>query len=76
MAPPQWKKLVASGGVLRDDGKIWCPSEQYKQADTDANFNVPDLTTREQFEAVKDYLRPVMVSPVHCRNVLLDGPTF
>ncbi|WP_116127695.1 glycoside hydrolase family 28 protein [Lewinella sp. IMCC34183] len=76
MPPPRWNKLVKSGGVLRDDGKIWYPSEEYKRADTGANFNVPDLTTREQFEEVKDYLRPVMVSLVNCRNVLLDGPTF
>ena len=76
MPPPQWKKLVASGGALRDDGKIWYPSEEYKRADNAGNFNVPDLTTREEFQRVKDYLRPVMVSLVNCKGVLLDGPTF
>ncbi|MGB3798994.1 MAG: glycoside hydrolase family 28 protein [Lewinella sp.] len=76
MAPPQWEKLVKSGGALRDDGKIWYPSEEYKQADSDVNFNVPNLTTREEFEQVKDYLRPVMVSFINCKNVLFDGPTF
>ena len=76
MPPPQWDKLVKSGGALRDDGKIWYPSEEYKRADNNTNFNVPDLQTREEFAAVKDYLRPVMVSLVRCKNVLLDGPTF
>ena len=76
MAPPQWSKLVASGGVLSDDGRIWYPSEQYKQADAPGNFNVPDLSGKEQFEQVKDFLRPVMVSLVRCKKVLLDGPTF
>lgn len=76
MAPGSWNKLVKSGGVLSDDGRIWYPSEQYKKGDTTGNFNVPDLSRREQFEAVKDYLRPVMVSLVKCKKVLLDGPTF
>ena len=76
MPPPQWNKLVESGGALRDDGKIWYPSEEYKRADNNTNFNVPDLQTKEEFAAVKDYLRPVMVSLVRCKNVLLDGPTF
>ncbi len=76
MAPGSWKKLVNSGGVLSDDGRIWYPSEEYKKGDTAGNFNVPDLSTKEQFESIKDYLRPVMVSLVKCKKVLLDGPTF
>jgi polygalacturonase len=76
MAPPKWEDLVASGGVLSDDHRIWYPSEQYKRGDSDGNFNVPNLSRREQFEQVKDYLRPVMVSLVGCKRVLFDGPTF
>ncbi len=76
MAPSAWKRLVKSGGVLSDDGKIWYPSEQYKKGDSPGNFNVPSLSRKAQFEAVKDYLRPVMVSLVKCKKVLLDGPTF
>ena len=73
----QWKTLVKSGGVLSDAGDMWYPSEKAKKGDTPgSNFNVPKLTTKEQFEAVKDYLRPVMVSLVGCKKVLLDGPTF
>ena len=40
------------------------------------NFNVPPFTTKEEFEAVKEFLRPVMVSFINCKKVLLDGPTF
>lgn len=76
MAPWNWEKLVESGGVLSDDGSIWYPSEKSKRGDSPGNFNVPDLTRKEQFEAIKDYLRPVMVSLVSCKKVLLDGPTF
>ena len=77
MTAAQWKSLLASGGVLRDDGQVWYPSEKSKKGDTNNNFNVPTHFTRmEQFEAVKDFMRPVMVSLISCKKVLLDGPTF
>lgn len=73
----QWKKLVASGGVLNEAGNTWYPSEKARKgAQLTANFNVPDLKTKEELETIKDFLRPVMVSLVKCKNVLLDGPTF
>jgi polygalacturonase len=71
-----WKNMVNSGGVLSDDGKIWYPSEKSKRGDSRDNFNVPDFDDPQQFEAVKDFLRPVMVSLINCKKVLLDGPTF
>jgi polygalacturonase len=76
MTASQWKKLVNSGGVLSDDGKKWYPSESSKRGDAPGNFNVPNQETKEEFEQIKDYLRPVMVSLVNCKKVLLDGPTF
>ncbi|MHA6249324.1 glycoside hydrolase family 28 protein [Pontibacter sp. CAU 1760] len=76
MTDAQWKTLVQSGGVLSDDSKVWYPSESSKQGDTAGNFNVPDFDRKEQFESVKDFMRPVMVSLINCRKVLLDGPTF
>lgn len=73
----QWQKLVASGGVLNDRKNEWYPSEQFRQAALHADMNVPThLRTKEEFEAIKDFLRPVMVSLVHCKRVLIDGPTF
>jgi polygalacturonase len=72
-----WKKLVASGGVLNESRNTWYPSEKsLAGAKATENFNVPDMKTRSSFESVKDFLRPVMVSLVSCKNVLLDGPTF
>lgn len=78
MTDAQWKNLLKSGGVLSDDGKMWYPSENAKKGDTPgSNFNVPThLKTKEQYEAVRDYLRPVMVSLIECKKVMLDGPTF
>ncbi|MBC3541168.1 glycoside hydrolase family 28 protein [Rufibacter sediminis] len=72
----QWKELTKTG-VLNAKGDMWYPTQKALKGDTQgSNFNVPDLQTKEQFEAVKDYLRPVMLSLVNCKTVLLDGPTF
>lgn len=73
----QWKKLVASGGVLNDKKNEWYPSEQFKKASENANMNVPaNLETKEDFEAIRDFLRPVMVSIQNSKRVMFDGPKF
>jgi len=73
----QWKELVRSGGVVDDDGKQWFPSEAYKKAQEMSDMNVPkDLKTIEEFKPIRDFLRPVMVSLVNCKKILIDGPVF
>jgi polygalacturonase len=73
----QWKELVASGGAVNEKGDEWYPSEQFKKAQESANMNVPSgLTTKEEYEAIRDFLRPVMVSIQNSKRVLFDGPTF
>lgn len=73
----QWKKLVASGGVVSENGKTWYPSSQFREGEKIAEMNVPrQLKTKEEFEKIRDFLRPVMVSLVSCNKVLIDGPTF
>jgi polygalacturonase len=77
LAETEWKKFVASGGVVSADGKTWYPSESYKKGfESSSSFNVPDKINKSELESVKDFLRPVMVSIVGCDKVLLDGPTF
>lgn len=76
MTAGQWKNLLNSGGVVNKKGDIWYPTENSMRGDSRDNFNVPDFTSREEFEQVKDFLRPVMVSIVNSQRVLLDGPTF
>jgi polygalacturonase len=76
MTDTQWKALLSRGGVLSDDGKVWYPSEKSKNGDRVKNFNVPSFDTMEEYEAVKDFLRPVMISIVESKTILLDGPTF
>ncbi len=73
----QWKKLVASGGLVSENGKTWYPSQQFRDGEKVAEMNVPrSLKTKAEFEKIKDFLRPVMVSLISCRKVLIDGPTF
>jgi len=73
----QWKKLVASGGLVNANGKTWYPSQQFVNGEKVAEMNVPrDLKTKAEFEQVKDFLRPVMISLISCKKVLIDGPTF
>jgi polygalacturonase len=73
----QWKKLVASGGVLDEKKQTWFPSEQFKRGADNADQNVRlDLTTKEDFVAIRDFLRPVMVSIQYSKNVMFNGPVF
>ena len=73
----QWKKFVASGGVLNEKKDSWYPSEQYLKGAKSADQNVRhDLKTKEEFEAIHDFLRPVLVSIQNSKRVLFDGPVF
>ncbi len=72
----QWKKLVASGGVVDKKGNIWYPSQSYLEAATMSDMNVVKHETIEEYQKIRDFLRPVLVSLVNCKKVLLDGPVF
>ncbi len=72
----QWKKLVDSGGAVEPSGRIWWPSrEALNGAKTVADLDRRGAAVAE-YAAARQYLRPVMVSLVNCKRVLLDGPTF
>ncbi len=71
-----WQRVVKSGGVVRN-GNFWYPSAGALKGAEMSDMNVPrGLETEEQWEEVKDFLRPVMVSFVGCKNVLLEGVLF
>lgn len=75
MTADQWKTLVSSGGVLSKDGKIWYPSEGSYNGN-EGKGKLPKTPTIENMEPYKHALRPVMVSLVNCKKLLLDGVTF
>lgn len=73
----QWNALVASGGVLSENKTTWWPSEgAYKGSQLATDQNVPDVKDEAGWQAIKDYLRPIMVDLVNCKNVLIEGVTI
>lgn len=72
----EWNKLVKSGGAVDKAGNIWYPSK----AALNGAKTVYELKKKnapiDAYAAVREFNRPVMVSLVKCKNVLLDGPTF
>ncbi len=73
----QWKELIASGGVLDDKKTTWYPTESAllgSKMEIDQGFT--SAKTPEEHQAIKDFLRPVMISFTSCKNVWLEGVTF
>jgi len=71
-----WKQATAGGGVFKRDD-YWMPSAAYLHGDTTSDMNVPrHLQTEEDWQSIRDFLRPVMVSFIECRNVFLQGVIF
>lgn len=73
----QWKKLVASGGVLSKDNKTWYPSEKSLKGSQLQNPGAisPDKTD-EFYNSIKDFLRPNLLLITNCENILLEDVTF
>ena len=73
----QWKKLVASGGVLSDDKKSWYPSEAWMKANKLKNpGQISPEKTPEFYNEIKDFLRPNLLVLTKCNKILLEGVTF
>lgn len=72
----QWKTFTGKGGVFKNSS-LWFPSEGYAKGDAGADMNVPtNMKSEDDWNSIKRFLRPVMVSLVNCKNVLLQGVIF
>ena len=72
----QWKKVIKSGGVLKD-ATYWFPSVGSLKGQSKSDMNVPSGSlTETEWTEIKDFLRPVMISFIDCKNVLLQGVLF
>lgn len=73
----EWQSVVASGGVLSADGKIWWPSREALNGEAYLKQlkNKPNVTAEDYLPA-RDYLRPKMVAVNNTKNLMIDGPTF
>jgi len=73
----QWKKLVATGGLLSDDKKTWYPSEQMLKGSKMQN---PGMISPDKdaafYESIKDFLRPNLLLLTNCKYILVEGVTF
>ncbi len=73
----QWKKLLASGGVLSEDKKTWYPSDGSKFGSTLKNpGEIKPEKDAAFYNSVKDFLRPNLLVFTSCKNILLEGVTF
>ena len=72
----QWQAVLARPGGVESKKGYWVPSQGYAQGEASADMNVPKAQTEEEWNAIKRFLRPVMISLVGCKNVLLQGVIF
>ncbi len=72
----QWAALNTKGCV-NDKGDIWFPNERIRDIHADkeahAKIHTADSATLAYFH---DFLRPVLLSFINCKNVLLRDATF
>ena len=71
-----WNRLLEQPGSQEMKKGYWVPSAGYAKGEQGANMNVPNAKTEEEWQAVKRFLRPVMIGLVNCKNVLLQGVIF
>ncbi len=77
MTSDEWKNLTAKGGVIQPSGEYdqeWYPSQAFLEGKK--NGNRRREYTKEEADSYKQYLRPVMLHLVRCKNVMLKGVTF
>jgi polygalacturonase len=73
----QWQALLARGGCVNEAADIWFPTEAVRAAYEKADMNVVrGVESEEEWQALRDYLRPVLLSFRRCKNVLLEGVCF
>lgn len=77
LSESNWKKLLASGGFVSDDKRIWYPTESSLKG---SKLKNPGAISPEKNDAyyneVKDFLRPNLLVLTQCSKILLEGVTF
>jgi polygalacturonase len=71
-----WKKVIKSGGVLKDP-TYWFPSKGSLKGESISDSNVPKgKLTDKEWNEVRDFLRPALINFIECKNVMLQGVMF
>lgn len=76
MTDGQWKSLLKSGGVVDESGKVWYPNEGALKASILTGSKEKREISDSEWESMKRWLRPVLLSIVKSKRVLLEGVTF
>lgn len=77
MTDAQWKKLLASGGVVDKEKGIWYPSEEsYRGSKVKSAGVISAGKSMKDYEQIKDFLRPNLLVLTRCKRVLLEGLTI
>ena len=76
MTDGQWKSLMKSGGVVDESGKVWYPNEGALKASILTGSKEKREISDSEWEGMKRWLRPVLLSIVKSKRVLLEGVTF
>ncbi|MDO7848311.1 glycosyl hydrolase family 28 protein [Hymenobacter sp. M29] len=70
----QWQNLVASGGVLSAKKDMWYPSASSMKGNTMKAEDAPRKSLNvNDFDDIRDFLRPNMLSLTRCKQILLEG---
>ncbi|MDO7853991.1 glycosyl hydrolase family 28 protein [Hymenobacter convexus] len=70
----QWQNLVASGGVLSEKKDMWYPSAGSMKGNVmSAAGQKRTSLNPADFDDIRDYLRPNMLSLTRCKQILLEG---
>lgn len=73
----QWSTFTSSGGIVDKKKAYWVPSEGYAKGEALAQMNVPqNIKSDAEWNSIRRFLRPVMVSFIECKNVKLEGCIF
>ena len=73
----QWREMTSNPDGVETKKGYWVPSKGYAKGEASSDMNVPQgMKSEADWESVKRFLRPVMVSLVECRNVLLQDVIF
>ena len=76
MTDGQWKSLLKSGGVVDESGKVWYPNEGALKASILTGSKEKREISDSEWEGMKRIFRPVLLSIVISKRVLLEGVTF
>lgn len=72
----QWGKLLASGGYLPTNSRIWWPNKEAYEASLNPQIVLDKKLSEKDKEKYKAFYRPPLLQLVNCKYIKLSGPTF